>query len=196
MSETITKRFTKAEMEAIRRQAQGTTQGATQGATQGTTQGTTQDGVEGSARTSQEPPGAAWRGKTWHGKAWRRQAWREGAWREDAWREDAWREDASGLLRAFWAKLRQVGRNIPFAEDLLAAYYCVMDPATPRRVRLILLGAIAYFVLPTDAVPDLLPLIGFTDDAAMIAAAITQVAGSITEAHREKARAALQRGEP
>jgi uncharacterized membrane protein YkvA (DUF1232 family) len=99
--------------------------------------------------------------------------------------------DEAGLRRDFWAKLRRVGRRIPFAEDLLAAYYCTLDPATPSRVKLILLGAIAYFVLPFDGITDLLPLLGFADDAAILAAAITQVAGSITEAHREKARKAL-----
>jgi uncharacterized membrane protein YkvA (DUF1232 family) len=59
-------------------------------------------------------------------------------------------------------------------------------------VKLILLGAIAYFVMPFDAVADFLPVIGFADDAALIAAAISQVAGSITEAHREKAREILR----
>jgi uncharacterized membrane protein YkvA (DUF1232 family) len=59
-------------------------------------------------------------------------------------------------------------------------------------VKLILLGAVAYFVFPTDAIADLLPLIGFADDAAVLAAAITQVAGSIKEEHREKARAVLK----
>lgn len=99
--------------------------------------------------------------------------------------------DEEGLRQDFWAKLKRVARQIPFAEDLLAAYYCTMDPATPRRTRMILLGAIAYFVLPADAMPDFLPLLGFTDDAAVIAAAIAQVAGSITEAHRDKARKTL-----
>jgi uncharacterized membrane protein YkvA (DUF1232 family) len=99
--------------------------------------------------------------------------------------------DEDGLRRDFWAKLKRVARQIPFAEDLLAAYYCTMDPVTPRRTRMILLGAIAYFVLPADAMPDFLPLLGFTDDAAVIAAAIAQVAGSITEAHRDKARKTL-----
>jgi uncharacterized membrane protein YkvA (DUF1232 family) len=107
---------------------------------------------------------------------------------------DAVREatrDEEGLKRRFWDKLRRVAGRIPFAEDLVAAFYCATDPGTPSRVRLILLGAIAYFILPTDAVADLLPLIGFADDAAILAAAITQVAGSITEEHREKARHSL-----
>ncbi|MDF3059989.1 MAG: hypothetical protein K0S06_98 [Microvirga sp.] len=101
-------------------------------------------------------------------------------------------DDEPGVRRDFWAKLKRLGRRIPFAEDLLAAYFCTLDPATPNRVRLILLGAIAYFVLPVDGVPDFLPLLGFADDAALLMAAITQVAGSISESHREQARAALQ----
>lgn len=99
--------------------------------------------------------------------------------------------DEEGLKRRFWAKLRRVAGRIPFAEDLVAAFYCALDPKTPRRVKLILLGAVAYFVMPLDAVSDLLPVIGFADDAAVLAAAITQVASSITEEHRARARESL-----
>ncbi|MGO4706673.1 YkvA family protein [Microvirga sp. 2MCAF38] len=99
--------------------------------------------------------------------------------------------DEDGVKRRFWKKLRQVGLRIPFAEDLLAAYFCAVDPATPRRVKFILLGAIAYFIFPTDAIADFLPIIGFADDAAVLATAITQVAGSIKDTHRKLAREAL-----
>ena len=97
-----------------------------------------------------------------------------------------------GLQRKFWAKLKRVAQRIPFAEDLLAAYFCTLDPATPNRVRLVLAGAIAYFVMPLDILPDLLPVIGFADDAALLMAAIAQVAGAINESHREQAREALR----
>jgi uncharacterized membrane protein YkvA (DUF1232 family) len=99
--------------------------------------------------------------------------------------------DEEGLKRRFWDKLKRVAGKIPFAEDLVAAFFCATDPATPSRVKLILFGAIAYFVFPTDAIADILPIIGFADDAAVLAAAITQVAGSITEEHRKKAYQAL-----
>ena len=99
--------------------------------------------------------------------------------------------DEEGLKRRFWAKLKRVAGRIPFAEDLVAAFFCATDPSTPSRVKLILLGAIAYFVFPADAITALLPLFGFADDAAVLAAAITQVAGSITEDHKQKAREAL-----
>ena len=100
--------------------------------------------------------------------------------------------DEAGLLRKFRAKLKRVGRKVPFAEDLLAAYFCILDPATTPRVKLVLLGAIAYFVMPFDLVPDILPIIGFADDAALLVAALSQVAGSINEDHREQARSALR----
>ncbi|POR45982.1 YkvA family protein [Bosea psychrotolerans] len=91
----------------------------------------------------------------------------------------------------FLGRLKRVAKRVPFAEDLLAAWICTRDPATPRRVRLTLLAALGYFVLPLDAIPDILPFIGFTDDAAVIAAAIAAVAGSITPEHREKAKRTL-----
>ena len=56
-----------------------------------------------------------------------------------------------------------------------------------------LIGAIAYFVLPTDAIPDFLPVIGFTDDAAVLAAAIKLVADHIGPLHRAAARDAETR---
>jgi uncharacterized membrane protein YkvA (DUF1232 family) len=91
----------------------------------------------------------------------------------------------------FLRLLKRVAKRIPFAEDGVAAFLCARDPATPRRVRLTLLAALGYFVLPLDAIPDILPMMGFTDDAAVIAAAIAAVAGSITPEHREKARKIL-----
>ena len=83
---------------------------------------------------------------------------------------------------------------MPFAEDLLAAYYCAFDRETPRHVQAALLAAIAYFILPFDFIPDMLPVLGFTDDAAVLATAIRMVASHITDDHRAAARAALKRG--
>jgi uncharacterized membrane protein YkvA (DUF1232 family) len=102
--------------------------------------------------------------------------------------------DPESLRRRFWRKLKRVAAQLPFAEDLLAAYYCAFDHQTPRHVQAGLLGAIAYFVLPFDFVPDMLPVLGFTDDAAVLATAIRMVVTHITPEHREAARAALKRG--
>jgi uncharacterized membrane protein YkvA (DUF1232 family) len=106
-----------------------------------------------------------------------------------------WRRDDDGgeaaLRHRFWRKLRAVAAHIPFAEDLLAAYYCAFDRATPLPVKASLIGAIAYFVLPFDAIPDLLPVLGFTDDAAVLATAIKLVASHIRPEHRDAAREKL-----
>lgn len=102
-------------------------------------------------------------------------------------------QDRDSVRRQFWSKLKRVAVKLPFAEDLLAAYYCAFDRQTPRHVQAALLGAIAYFILPFDVVPDMLPVLGFTDDAAILVTALRLVAGHITPEHREAARAAMTR---
>lgn len=103
-------------------------------------------------------------------------------------------EDRESVRKRFWIKLKQVAAKLPFTEDLLAAYYCAFDKETPRHVQVALMGAIAYFILPFDFIPDMMPVLGFTDDAAVLATAIRLVASHITDDHREAARAALRRG--
>ena len=103
-------------------------------------------------------------------------------------------QDADGVRRRFKAKFKRFAARLPFAEDLLAAYYCAFDRETPRHVQISLLGALAYFVLPFDFVPDFLPLLGFGDDAAVLVTALRMVATNIRPDHREAARAALARG--
>lgn len=102
-------------------------------------------------------------------------------------------QDGEGLFARTLHRLKQLGRRVPFAEDLLAALYCALDPATDRKVKLILFGAAAYFLMPMDAIPDIFPIIGFTDDAAVIAAALAAVRAGITDTHRDKARDTLNR---
>ena len=104
------------------------------------------------------------------------------------------RRDEDRVRRGFWPKLRRFAADLPFAEDLLAAYYCAFDQDTPRHVQAALLGALAYFVLPVDLVPDILPVLGYADDAAVLATALRLVASHIRPEHREAARQALARG--
>jgi len=99
--------------------------------------------------------------------------------------------DEAELRRSFWKKLKALAARLPFAEDLIAAHYCAFDRRTPLHVKAALVAALAYFVLPADFVPDVLPVIGYTDDAAVLAAAIKLVAAHITPDHREAARRML-----
>lgn len=83
----------------------------------------------------------------------------------------------------FWTVLRKSARHIPFSRDAVAAYYCATDATTPRRVKGILLAALAYFIMPVDMVPDIFAVVGFTDDLAVLTAAIAMVRGHVREDH-------------
>jgi uncharacterized membrane protein YkvA (DUF1232 family) len=107
---------------------------------------------------------------------------------------DRFARDEATVRRGFWKKARRVAAGLPFAEDLLAAYYCAFDRETPLQVKAALIGALAYFVLPFDFIPDVLPVLGFADDAAVLATALRMVAGHMRPEHRDAARAALERG--
>ena len=80
---------------------------------------------------------------------------------------------------------------MPFMEDVVAAYYCALDKETPLRAKGILLAALGYFVLPADAIPDFIFGLGFTDDIAVLTAAITAVRAHMKPAHRLAAQEAL-----
>jgi uncharacterized membrane protein YkvA (DUF1232 family) len=85
-------------------------------------------------------------------------------------------------------KLKRVLAHVPFALDLLAAYYTMLDRQTPMRVRVTLAAALAYFVLPFDVIPDVVVGLGYTDDAAILFAAIRMVSGSMQPRHYEAAQ--------
>jgi uncharacterized membrane protein YkvA (DUF1232 family) len=93
----------------------------------------------------------------------------------------------------FWPKLARVLASIPFAEDAVAAFYCATDSRTPLRARAVLYAALAYFILPFDIIPDFIVGLGFTDDMAVLMTAIGLIRGHMTEEHRERARAAVER---
>jgi len=99
--------------------------------------------------------------------------------------------DHATVERGFWRKLRRGAARIPFVDEALSAYYAARDPATPTRVRGVLLGALAYFVMPVDFIPDFIAGLGFTDDATVLLLAAQTVSGHIKDAHRERAKKAL-----
>src|SRR5437660_8769107 len=98
-------------------------------------------------------------------------------------------QDETRVRAGFWRKVRQTLGKVPFSEDAVAAFHCATDPATPLAIRATLFGALAYFIMPFDAIPDVLLGLGFTDDAAVLIAAFTAARSHITEAHPETARA-------
>ena len=92
----------------------------------------------------------------------------------------------------FWPKFRRFVGRVPFSDDLLAAYYCAFDTKTPRKVRGVLLAALAYFILPIDFVPDFIIGLGFSDDATVLMTAFGLVSQYVKPEHKDKARERLE----
>ena len=101
--------------------------------------------------------------------------------------------DAATVAKDFWPKIKKSLSHIPFAEEVLAAYYCAFDPATPFKVKGILVAALAYFIMPFDVIPDVILGLGFTDDMAVLYAAMTAIRSHVTQAHRDKAKDTLEK---
>jgi uncharacterized membrane protein YkvA (DUF1232 family) len=97
------------------------------------------------------------------------------------------------VARGFWPKIRRVAARVPFAADALAAWYAVQDEETPTAAKGMMLAGLAYFVLPTDVIPDFIAGLGYTDDAAVFMAMLGLVGRHIRPRHRDAARAAVER---
>jgi len=100
-------------------------------------------------------------------------------------------EDIQHLRENFWRTAKKAARHVPFMEDVVAAYYCALDKDTPLRAKGILLAALGYFILPTDTIPDVIFGLGFTDDVAVLTAALAAIRAHLKPAHRLAAREAL-----
>jgi uncharacterized membrane protein YkvA (DUF1232 family) len=95
--------------------------------------------------------------------------------------------------RGFWPKIRKVAARVPFVSEALAVWYCARDDATPVAAKGMMLAALAYFVVPTDAVPDFIAGLGYTDDAAVFTAMLAIVGRHLKPRHRDAAKAAVDR---
>lgn len=94
---------------------------------------------------------------------------------------------------SFWRKLKRfaasAGREV--VEKALQLYYALQAPATPKWAKTVIIGALAYFILPMDAIPDILPGVGYADDLGAIAAALSTVHAFITPEMRTTAKAKI-----
>jgi uncharacterized membrane protein YkvA (DUF1232 family) len=94
---------------------------------------------------------------------------------------------------SFWNKVKNfakaAGKEV--IEKVLWLYYAAQQPATPAWARTVIYGALAYFVLPLDAIPDFVPVVGYTDDLGALAAALATVAVYVTQDVKDMARAKM-----
>lgn len=94
--------------------------------------------------------------------------------------------------KGFWDKMarfaKQAGREV--VEKSLCLYYAAQRPETPKWAKTVIYGALAYFISPLDAIPDITPMVGYADDLGALAAALSMVAVYIND--EVKAKAALK----
>jgi len=100
------------------------------------------------------------------------------------------------VRKHFWKRFLAVAGQIPFAEDIAAAYFCAIDPTTPGRVRGVLIVALAYFVLPFDIPVTFFLALGLMGDAAVLAGTIRILSRHIKPQHYKRAREVLGIPEP
>jgi uncharacterized membrane protein YkvA (DUF1232 family) len=136
---------------------------------------------------------ATWPGFSWPGFSWSGFSRSGFSWQDLAERSRRIAGDEASLRRKFWRKLKREAASIPFLEDVLTAHYCAFDRQTPLYVKVILVGAIVYFVVPDDLIPDAIPVIGYADDAAVLGAAFKLVSSHIKPEHRRAAQDMLAR---
>ncbi|MBD2258612.1 DUF1232 domain-containing protein [Pseudanabaena sp. FACHB-2040] len=82
--------------------------------------------------------------------------------------------------------------GLPITEKVLTLYYCFCDRDTPAWAKTVIVGALGYFILPLDAIPDITPVAGYTDDFGMLASAFAMVAVHIKQEHVDQAREKLK----
>ncbi|BCS55619.1 YkvA family protein [Geobacter sp. SVR] len=91
---------------------------------------------------------------------------------------------------SFWEKIgnfaKKAGKEL--IEKALILFYTLQDPETPLWAKTVIVGALGYFVSPVDAIPDVVPIVGFTDDLTVLAGAIATVGACITSEHKRKAQ--------
>ena len=145
---------------------------------------------------------ATWQGFSWQGFSWQGSSEQGSSEQESSWQDFSkdfaartrrFAADEGDLRRRIWNKLKREAANIPFVEDALTAHYCAFDRTTPLYVKLALVGAVVYFIVPDDLFPDSIPVLGYADDAAVLAGAMKLFSSHIKPEHREAAKLMLER---
>lgn len=95
---------------------------------------------------------------------------------------------------SFWDKLKLHFSKISSTtvEMALTLYFSFRDDETPTWAKSVIAGSLGYFIFPLDAVPDLIPLMGYSDDIVVLTAAITTIGFNIKDRHKEKAKSTIK----
>ncbi len=90
----------------------------------------------------------------------------------------------------FWKKVGKLSEKFcarHVLEKVLALYYCMKDPFTPFGVKARITIALGYLIFPIDVIPDMIPVLGYTDDIAVICFIYNEVEANVKAHHIQKA---------
>lgn len=94
---------------------------------------------------------------------------------------------------AFWKLVAKHGNKIPFLFQILVMWNVMSDPETPVYIKALIVAALGYVIMPFDAVPDIIPVAGWLDDAGIVALAYGQITAHVKPRHIEDANRRLGR---
>lgn len=97
----------------------------------------------------------------------------------------------TGLFDKITANIKKIGYKLLYI--VLTLYFTVKDNETPKWAKTVIYGALGYFILPVDAIPDLMPVVGYTDDLWALAGALGMVALYVKDIHKEEAKQILNK---
>lgn len=96
---------------------------------------------------------------------------------------------------SFWDKAKNHAKSAGKSAmtPALKMYYAAQDADTPAWAKAAIYSALGYFILPLDVIPDIAPVVGYSDDVGVLAAALTATAANIKDVHVTKAKETLAR---
>lgn len=96
--------------------------------------------------------------------------------------------------KSFWEKIKNFSKSagIKVVYAALLLYYVLEDKNVEIKTKLSITAALGYFIIPTDAIFDFTPLIGYSDDLGVLLFALSQISSNITPDVKGKARKKLE----
>lgn len=94
---------------------------------------------------------------------------------------------------SFWEKIKNFAKAAgeTALEPALKMYYAAIDDDTPMWAKTTIYGALGYFISPIDVIPDITPIVGYTDDIGVLCAALAATAAHIKDEYIDKAKEKL-----
>lgn len=92
--------------------------------------------------------------------------------------------------KKFWDKVVKFGKTagVKVTYTAMILYYTIQKPSVPKKAKGIVYGALGYFILPLDMIPDVIPVVGYADDIGMLLGAVAIIAMYIDAETKQKAK--------